>query len=103
MRKLYEGNIRRNFFIFAFPLILTALFSQAYSIINTIMAGKLIGDNAISAIGSTAPFVSLPCIGLAPGANASPCFLPSGVEPVFLPYDTFEVIVKIEVVIIPSR
>lgn len=59
MRKLYEGNIRRNFFIFAFPLILTALFSQAYSIINTIMAGKLIGDNAISAIGSTAPFVSM--------------------------------------------
>ena len=59
MKKLYEGNIRRNFFSFAFPLILTALFSQAYNIINTIMAGKLIGDNAISAIGSTAPFVSL--------------------------------------------
>ena len=31
------------------------------------------------------PLLSLPCIGLAPGANGSPAFLPSGVVPVFLP------------------
>ena len=41
-----------------------------------------------------APFSSLPCIGLAPGAKASPAFLPSGVVPVFLPYITLEVIVN---------
>ena len=41
-----------------------------------------------------APCESLPCIGLAPGANGSPAFLPSGVLPVFLPYTTFEVIVS---------
>lgn len=58
MKKLYEGNIKRNFFSFALPLIITILFSQAYNIINTIMAGHLIGDDAISAIGSTAPLIS---------------------------------------------
>ena len=31
------------------------------------------------------PLLSLPCIGLAPGANGSPAFLPHGVVPVFLP------------------
>ena len=59
IKKLYEGNIRRNFFRFALPLILTAFLSQAHTIIDTIMAGVLIGDSAISATGSTAPFVTL--------------------------------------------
>lgn len=58
MKKIYEGNLRRNFFFFALPLVITILFSQAYNIINTIMAGYLIGDEAISAIGSTAPLIS---------------------------------------------
>jgi formate C-acetyltransferase len=33
-------------------------------------------------------------VAFAPGAKAIPAFLPSGVEPVFLPYTTFEVIVN---------
>ena len=59
LKKLYEGNIRRNFFTFALPLILTAFLSQAHTIIDTIMAGMLIGDSAISATGSTSPFITL--------------------------------------------
>ncbi|MNN90637.1 hypothetical protein D3C81_2086240 [compost metagenome] len=34
---------------------------------------------------ASAPFLSRPCIGLAPGANGSPALRPSGVVPVFLP------------------
>ena len=49
-------------------------------------------------ITAKAPLVSLPCSGLAPGPNGSPSFLPSGVEPVFLPYTTLDVIVKIDIV-----
>ena len=52
---------------------------------------------------ATAPWLSLWCIGLAPGANACPAFLPSGVEPVAFPYTTLEVMVRIEVVGIPPR
>ena len=44
------------------------------------------------------PCSSRPCIGLAPGANGSPCRLPSGVLPVFLPYTTFDVIVSTDCV-----
>jgi len=58
MKKLYEGNLRKNFFIFGFPLVLTALFSQSFNIVNTFIAGSLIGDEAISATGSTAPLIS---------------------------------------------
>ena len=58
MKKLYEGSISKNFFLFALPLIITTLFSQAYNIVNTIIAGALLGDSSISAIGSTAPFIS---------------------------------------------
>ena len=43
-----------------------------------------------------APFLSRPCIGLAPGANATPLARPSGVAPVFLPYITLEVMVSKE-------
>ncbi len=50
---------------------------------------------------ATAPCVSRPCIGLAPGANGCPFLRPSGVLPVALPYVTLDVIVRIEVVGIP--
>ena len=58
MEKLFEGNIRKNFLNFAIPLVLSALLSQAYNIIDTVMASKLIGDNAVAAIGSTSPLIS---------------------------------------------
>ena len=44
------------------------------------------------------PWLSRPCIGLAPGANGSPLRRPSGVLPVLLPYTTFEVMVRIDCV-----
>jgi hypothetical protein len=43
-----------------------------------------------------AQLVSRPCIGFAPGANASQAFLQSGVAHVFFPYITFDVIVSNE-------
>ena len=44
------------------------------------------------------PWLSRPCIGLAPGANGSPCRRPSGVFPVAFPYTTFDVMVRIDCV-----
>ncbi len=43
------------------------------------------GSLATDAVEATAPFLSLLCIGLAPGAKGSPFLRPSGVLPVFLP------------------
>ena len=48
-------------------------------------------------------FCSAPYAGFAPGESGSPAFLPSGMEPVALPYTTFDVIVRIEVVGIALR
>jgi len=51
---------------------------------------------ATEASEAIAPLLSRPCIGLAPGAKATPLARPSGVAPVFLPYITFEVMVSSE-------
>ena len=56
------------------------------------------GSFATDASDAIAPCVSLLCMGFAPGANASPILRPSGVAPVALPYTTFDVMVRIDVV-----
>ena len=64
---------------------------------------SLNGSLATEARDATAPCVSRWCIGLAPGAKGTPARRPSGVLPVALPYTTFEVMVRIEVVGTESR
>ena len=46
MKDLTKGNIYKTFLLFAIPLVLSGVLSQGYSIINTILAGKLLGDDA---------------------------------------------------------
>ena len=55
--KLYEGNMRKNYLLFAIPLILSALLSQSYSFINSMLIGKFIGSDAFAATASTAQLV----------------------------------------------
>ena len=56
MKDLTKGNIYKTFLLFAIPMVLSSLLSQAYSTIDTIMAGKLLGDSALAAIGALSPF-----------------------------------------------
>lgn len=55
MRDLTKGNIYKTFILFAIPMVLSGLLSQGYSIVNTIIAGKLLGDGALAVIGSVSP------------------------------------------------
>jgi len=48
-KRLYEGNMRKNYFFYALPLILSALLAQSYSFINSIMIGDFIGSTAFAA------------------------------------------------------
>ena len=48
-------------------------------------AASRYGILATEAAAAWMPWLSRPCIGLAPGANGSPCRRPSGVLPVALP------------------
>ena len=55
--KLYEGNMRKNYILFAIPLILSALLSQSYNFINSIMIGEFLGSNAFAATACTAQLI----------------------------------------------
>lgn len=56
MKDLTKGNIYKTFILFAIPMVLSGVLSQGYSTINTIIAGKLIGSDALAAIGAVSPF-----------------------------------------------
>lgn len=58
-KNLTEGNIYKNLLFYAVPLILSSMLSQAYSTIDGMIAGKLIGEYALGAISSTASFETL--------------------------------------------
>ncbi len=57
MKDLTEGNIHKNFAKIAIPLVLAGLLSQAYNTIDTIIAGKFIGEASLGAIGATSPLL----------------------------------------------
>ncbi len=51
--KLYEGNMRKKYILFAIPLILSALLSQSYNFINSMMIGEFVGSHAFAATAVT--------------------------------------------------
>lgn len=55
-KDLTKGNIYVNFFLYAIPLIFASLLSQAYDVIDGVIAGKFIGDYALGAVGATSSF-----------------------------------------------
>ena len=55
MKDLTKGNIYKTFILFAIPMVLSGILSQSYGIIHTIMAGKLLGDEALAVVGSISP------------------------------------------------
>ena len=58
MKDLTSGSMYKNFILFAIPLVLAALLSQAYSTIDTIIAGQFLGQDGLAAIGASASFLS---------------------------------------------
>jgi putative MATE family efflux protein len=53
MKKLTEGNIWKNFILFAIPLMLSGLLSTAYTMIDTMIAGHYLGEAGLAATGAT--------------------------------------------------
>jgi len=58
MKKLTEGNIWKNFILFAIPLVLSGLLSQAYTTIDTVIAGHYLGEEGLAANGATSSFLT---------------------------------------------
>ena len=59
IKDLTQGNIYKTFLLFAIPLILSGFLSQAYSIIDTIIAGKALSEHGLAAIGATSALNTL--------------------------------------------
>lgn len=59
MRDLTQGKTLKTFFRFGFPLVLSGLLTQSYHLIDTMLAGKLLGADALAAIGATAGLLQL--------------------------------------------
>lgn len=70
--KMTEGNPFRTIILFAIPMIFSNLFQQLYNVMDTLIVGNRLGQNALAAVGSassiTAVFVQL-ATGLALGGS----------------------------------
>ena len=55
-KNLTEGNIYKNFFLFAIPLVLAQLLSLSYNTFDSMIAGKYISNLALGAVGATYMF-----------------------------------------------
>ena len=64
-----EGNPVRLMLAFAIPLFIGNIFQQVYSMVDTMVAGYNLGDNAIAAIGATSSLYAL-LIDVASGLNS---------------------------------
>lgn len=53
MKDLTKGNIYKTFLLFAIPLILSGFLSQTYSIVDTMIAGRMLNSDGLAAIGAT--------------------------------------------------
>ena len=59
MRDLTRGNTVKTFITFAIPLVLSGILAQAYNTIDTVIAGKILGEDGLAAIGATADFITM--------------------------------------------
>lgn len=59
MKDLTKGNIYKTFILFAIPLVLTGFLTMAYNIIDTIIAGRFLGEQGLAAVGATSAFITL--------------------------------------------
>lgn len=57
MKDLTKGNTFKVLLIFSIPLILSGLLSQTYNLFDLMIAGKFVGDDALSAIGCSTTFI----------------------------------------------
>lgn len=70
---LTSGNITIQLLKFAFPLMLGNVLQQLYNIVDTIIVGKVLGANALAAVGSSytlMTFLTSILIGLCMGSSA---------------------------------
>lgn len=72
-KDLTQGNVTKNMLLFAGPMILGNLLQQFYNIADTLIVGRLLGPNALAAVGSAytlMTFLTSILIGMCMGSGA---------------------------------
>ena len=72
-RDLTKGNISRSLLLFALPMIAGNLLQQCYNLADTLIVGRILGKNALAAVGSAYTLMTFLCsifLGLCMGAGA---------------------------------
>lgn len=58
VKDLTKGNIYKTFFLFGLPLVLSGVLSQSYHIVDTIIAGKYLGEKGLASMGAVSPMLT---------------------------------------------
>ena len=56
---LTEGNVLSILLIFSLPIFIGNIFQQLYNVVDTVVIGNILGDDALAAVGSTSAVYSL--------------------------------------------
>ena len=70
---LTEGKIVHKLLRFAFPIMVGNLLQQLYNVVDTLIVGRYLGENALAAVGSAYTlmvFLTSIIIGLCMGSSA---------------------------------
>lgn len=57
MKDITKGNIFKTLLLFSLPLIFSGLLSRTYNLVDIIIAGKTLGDDALSVLGCSTTFI----------------------------------------------
>lgn len=57
MKDLTTGNEGKRILNFALPMLFGNIFQQMYNVIDSIIVGKVLGDQALAAVGANFPFI----------------------------------------------
>ena len=59
MKDLTQGKPSKVLIRFALPMLLSVVFQQLYNIVDSVIAGQMIGDDALAAVGSSYPITMI--------------------------------------------
>ena len=65
---LTQGNVRTKLWLFSIPMLLSVAFQQMYHIVDSIIAGRFIGEQALAAVGASHP-ITMIFMSVAVGSN----------------------------------
>ena len=74
---LTQGSTRKMLWLFSIPMLLSVAFQQMYHIVDSIIAGKCIGEHALAAVGASHP-ITMIFMAVAVGSNIGCAVVVSG-------------------------